>query len=505
MFLSNSLICLVFANDYDTYYSGDLLKLDLNQSLWLRLHSRFDAVYFLSAQGSRFDVRSFGDLSCGKCVLKWSLFATEQQQQGKWLLEQLCGKSGKAAFVCSVEDFCAVLEDEAWYDVLDAMAREKKRTGCFVLTASATAERSTRLLLESPVFERLQERSITDLRSGSLRNLYESLKNRKGDECVFLNRHSRERLEALLLHLMVQNPQWVDWTIPRSTLAAYLHDWLASPEAVGGGLFPLELPPYYLRFDELFRRLSDRQTWKTLESESLRYAAVKHRPIPEVQAPVLRARDSYAYRCLGLRLPHWLSDGDGVRDLLGSIQSTVASPKNRLEDPDIGREAAMLLDRVSQVLQGDEATFVLLLQALEFCVRHVCDQAAGQVPDILSQYHSALDVSEQCFLHRQDLERNIRLMPAGPLRDHALTQSRAELAVLEKLGKTYADLIRARILSLKMPGIAQNVTELQKELEQQLDDMLEPHGEPSAQEPPEPQELPLPEDLTSLYDWKPPV
>ena len=64
MFSSNDLTHLVFANETDTYYRDDLLKLDLHQYLWLDLHEKYSAVYFLTLSESTFSIKTYGDLKC---------------------------------------------------------------------------------------------------------------------------------------------------------------------------------------------------------------------------------------------------------------------------------------------------------------------------------------------------------------------------------------------------------------------------------------------------------
>ena len=58
MFSSKELLHLVFADETDTYYGDDLLKLELNQYLWLKLHESYQTVYFLGAAGKTFTIKT---------------------------------------------------------------------------------------------------------------------------------------------------------------------------------------------------------------------------------------------------------------------------------------------------------------------------------------------------------------------------------------------------------------------------------------------------------------
>lgn len=506
MFSSKELISFVFANENDTYYGEDLLKLDLNQHLWERLHGSYDAVYFLSAEGSSFRVRSYGDLSCGKYTPeKKSLFklfggSSEQQDQGEWILQQLRAKPGKtAAFVCPLEDFCSVLSDDRWDSVLADIVAEKKRTGIFVLTASATAEQTAQLLLESPVFEKLRETAVTDLRGGALRELYGTLKKRKWDSCLFLNSFTWERVRALLLHLVMEYPERMESTSQLDVLTDYLYAWLRDPEAAGGELLSEQLPAGYLTYGALYTQLRKEHTWHRLEKESQRYAASDHRQMTRdsavADAVVLRDMNSYAGRCLKLRLPGWIQADEEkahqARSLLRSIQSAVRAPKNRMENKQIAAAAGSILDLVDTVRRSDTDTLTQVLSALKFCVNHVYTEEKGkiceQVLEIIQKHRDTIHVSDQCFCLRQDLERAKAFSGADKLTNYTLMQQQVQLEKLEQARKTYTDLISARELGLNMPATSGSITDLMSNLEQEIRDFETRAQEPVCIPEPEPE------------------
>ena len=189
MFSSEELISYVFANESDLYYGNDLLKLNLNQYLWKKLHKQYETVYFLRAKDGLFQVRTFGDRKSDPEWKKTSLKLlgkSDAQKQGIWLQRQL-EMDQRCAIVCPLEDFCTVMEEPVWEKKLREIAADGSRRGKIVLTVSETAERSSKYLLGSPVFDWLGEKAVTDARVGSLRPLYPQLKNRKGDDLVFLN------------------------------------------------------------------------------------------------------------------------------------------------------------------------------------------------------------------------------------------------------------------------------------------------------------------------------
>lgn len=492
MFSSKELISFVFANENDTYYGEDLLKLDLNQYLWETLHESYDAVHFLSAEGNSFRVRSYGDLYCDKYIpKKFKLFGgTQQQEQGKWILEQLRAKPGRTvAFICPLEDFCSVLSDDRWNSILADIANEKKRTGIFVLTASATAEQTSRSLLESPVFEKLRETAVTDLRGGALRELYGTLQKRKPDSCLFLNTFSWERVHAMLLHLALEYPDRVSSVGQLDVLTDHLYAWLRDPEAAGGELLSEELPSCYLLYEKLYEQLRNEHIWQRLEEQSIRFAHsdIRHRSreVTGTEVPVLRDMKTYAGRCLKLRLPKWLREEDEVaqqiHSLLKNIQTAVRAPKNRLENRQVADAAGNLLDQVDTVRRGDKDTLLQVLSAIKFCVSHIYvdekDKTAAQVMEIIQKHRDTITVSEQCFGLRQELERARAFSDVGKLENIALMKQEVQLEHLEQLRKTYTDLISARELGLNVPTTVGSITDLMADLEREIQDFEErPQG-----------------------------
>lgn len=505
MFSSKELISFVFVNENDVYYGDDLLKLDQDQYLWDLLHASYDAVYFLSATEGRFQVRSFGDLSCceythGKKGLFGKLGGkTEQKIQGDWILRQLRAKSGAtAAFVCPLEDFCSILSDDRWDEVLDAIAEEKKRTGIFVLTASATAERTKDLLLESPVFEKLHETAVTDLRGGEQRELYSTIKKRKWDSCLFLNAFTWERVRALLLHIAMEYPQRCESCRQLERLTDYLSAYLRDPElARAEPLFDSELPAEYLMYRELYEQLCQERVWNRLEQQSECYAQNgnrrERRESAGTHVPVLRDRNSYAGKCMKVKLPQWVraheEEGPRADRLLQDIRGLVSTPKNRRENRQIAEAAEDFLSRIDAVRDGDLDTYRQVLSALKFCVDWIYTEPEGQetarVQRVIKNHCDAIAVSDQCFALRRNLEIN-RLQPAvGKLQSKTLEQLETELQNREKMRGLYADLIGASVLELTMPATVGSVSDMLVGLEQELERFGQP--DPEAQTLSEPE------------------
>ena len=500
MFSSKDLISFVFANENDTYYGDDLLKRNLNQYLWERLHENYAAVYFLSAEGNSFRVRSFGDLSCSEYTPgKKKLFgllggSAEQTELGGWILRQLRAKpDAPTAFVCALDDFCTVLSDPRWYPVLESIAAETKRTGIFVLTASAMAERSADLLLTSPVFEKLRENVITDLRGGATRDLYSTLKKRKWDNCLFLNAFSWERIHGLLLHLVMENPDRCESCEQLDSMTDYLHTYLRNPEfAASEQLLGQVHQASYRLFTEVFSWLSNERNWNRFKEKSTQFATsgrkYPHWDAAATNVAVVRDPNSYAGKCLKIKLPPWL-DADAeakeqAQSLLQSIQSAVAVPKNKIENRQIVAIAEKLINQLEGVRDTDVDAYCWILNALKFCVTHIYapqeQVKTDRVLAILQKKQDAITILDHCFM----LQRNVLLAKAhagqGKLLSVTLEQHEAELAALVQLKKRYADLISAMELELEMPMQADCVSHVLEDLNRELtsfEQKLEPVAE----------------------------
>ncbi len=528
MFSSKDLISFVFANENDTYYGEDLLKRDLNQYLWDRLHRNYEAVYFLNAQGNSFQVSSYGDLRCNTYTPgKKKLFGllsgnAEQTELGGWIQRQLRAKpEGAAAFVCPLDDFCAVLSDPKWYPVLEDIAEEKKRTGIFVLTASTTAEKSADLLLTSPVFEKLRESTITGLRGGAVIDLYSTLKKRKMDGCVFLNTMSWEQVHGLLLHVVMEHPERCASCEQLDAMTEYLYayvrdtDFARTEHLIGNG----QMAGYMTRVS-LYTWLKNQRNWKKFEDRVALFDPAGRNRAQQEWSPanvaVLRDPNGYAGRCMKIDLPGWLSDDAAQQSqmLLRGIGEQVSSPKNRKENPQIVTIAESLLNRLDAVRYGDGESCLWILEALKFCVSQVYSPAeqprTKRVLEILQTRIDAIDIFDQHFARKRDLAVAENSFGVGKLQNMALQQLKASVAEREKMKESLVDLVRAAELQLEMAGSKEDVSGLVDNIRSLIDDFnvepqtmavpdLQPVPEIILEPEPEPRVEPEPEEEPEIF------
>lgn len=525
MFSSKELISFVFANENDTYYGDDLFKRDINQHLWKRLHENYQAVYFLSAKDDSFRVRSYGDLHCSEYTPKkkkmFGLLSgnSEQSELGGWIQKQLRAKpDSAAAFVCSLDDFCSVLSDPEWDTVLEEIAEEKKRTGIFVLTASATAEKSANLLLTSPVFEKLHETAVTDLRDGALRDLYSTLKRRKGDNCVFLNSFTWEQIYGLLLHLVTEYPDRYESCEQLEKMSDYLYTYLHSPDfACKQKLFPEETVISALMYEELYAWLKDERNWGKFEPKAIKECSPV--VLPSSDIAVLRDPNSYAGRCLKIKLPQWLEKDNTAhkqaQTALDDICTEASVPKSRAENSEITAFAEKLLGQLDTVAPGDSESYNFMLSALKFCVDNVYSEKTDCIIDLLQKKQEAINIFNQHFVLQQNIVITQLSSGEATLQSTRLQQSKAQLYAIEKIKNRYIDLINAMEWDLKTSANTESLSKAWENLKAETEKYEQKQTATADDKPladitndekptiisePEPQPEPEPEPLSKTED-----
>ncbi len=524
MFSSSELIHFVFANDDDDYYCGGLLRLDLNQYLWMKLHEEhYHAVYFLSRSDANiFSIKTCGDKKSSSFTVKQSIWSwvlgteTEEEQQGNWLCRQLEGGTDrKSAFICSLDDFCRLLSSEAWKGTMGSFASLRKRTGIFVLTAPVTAEGSQRLLLQNPVFDRLKETAVTEARNGGVRPLYPSIQEKKRDSLLFLNTFRRDRIQDLLCRLSFEEGR----ILPQDQLDAaadYLTRYLncaalrkAEPLFDGGRL------NWNFKYRDLYERLQKGevlqrlllQSWQAHQSGSLRQWREDAPP------GILREKGSYAERCLQLTVPEAMTDAAQCGVILEQIREVVRTPKNRLESDRIVAECKDLFTELDTAKSnGDGDTYRRTLYAILFCVQWVYVDK-GQEEKILQTIKTLKQIIQLSADYSQRkkrlaIDRQTLQTWKNELTEKKIQQQTQLLELRKGMLNQLEDAMSSTIIGLSSNSDSDDV----RELKNALDDILrEAEAEKQANEPEEPQQETTmdeaPEELAfhdSLYDYLPP-
>lgn len=488
MFLSNDLIHLVFADETDTYYCNDLLKLNLHQYLWLKLHEKYSAVYFLTPSENTFSVKTYGDLRCaayepGRGL--WTLLRAESEMGKllKWVHKQLTSKrSEAAAFVCSLEDFCKTLEYQDAVSALEGIAREKDRTGILVLTVPVSVEKCRDLLLHSPIFEYLHENAVLDIRTGPLRDLYGAIRRSKGESCVFLNAFSQEHIYPVLLHAALEQRGRFLSQKDMETAAGYLVRYLASMELQRDyPLFESRAPSFCMRFQDLYEQLKNDDVWKRLmdrclkerdltgnQTENTEYATGFH---------IVWDNSHYAGKCMTLQIPGGIkridTEAERAADILLAIQRELLRPKNRDENSMLCAGATNFLNCLEGVSHDDLDTYKRVLKAVQFCVTwmYIQEQSEGEklASQIVKSLETYITISNQCHQTRRKIKIGQESAP-GTLTDMAIQQAQDKLAAFERALRECQDLVRAFIVNLSMTSSSpDNIMERIEALKQEVE------------------------------------
>ena len=516
MFSPTELLHLVFANDDDLYYGENLLKLDLNQYLWLKLHeSGYQSVYYLHKDKEGFQVRTYGDLRAELYEPSWflHLFKTEAQNFGEWMLSQLRGKSTqRAAFVCPMDTFCAIAGEEPWSDVLRKLARADKRTGILVLTAPVEVEKTRELLLGSSVFAALRDPAIYNLRTGTLCPIYRALAVGKPSGVVYLNGYTQERLRALLLHVMMDGENLFadDRKLDRMAeyLTQYLNNaWLQRARPLFGECKYNEYPKYC----ELYQRLRERTVWRRLEDAAEAAAqqggleaylsAIGCRYRAPCDVPVFPMREGHtaAGRCVSLwppeRVDRAAKDGkESAFQIAREIDQILLAPRNRSDSGKITAEMEGFRNLLDSALSNEDyETYRLILKAIRFCAQRLQTPADSEEEKSVLMLDDSLRAliksSEDYFNAARRLELYRYQGTSRQLAGAQFQQLRAMTDAARRRLNRLEELVMGAIVKIDLTASAKEVTELASSLQNQLTQFWsEPQDEAEALQ--EPEELP---------------
>lgn len=546
MFSSNELLHLVFANDDDTYYCDNLLKLDLNQYLWWALHKDgYRTVCFLYANKDFFSVRTYGDIDYVPYPTedKWfkRFLMSDTEKFGEWMIRQLKAKSSeRVAFVCPLHVFCDTARGEEWTNLLRRIAGIEKRTGIILLTAPAEIEQSRDLLLSSKVFDSLREVAVTNLRNDDIRPLYTSLAIRKPYGVTYLNGYTTERMKALLLHVMMDGDDCFADALQIEHCAEYLTQYLNNPWLRRRRpLFGAPKCNEYPEYRELYHILLNKQMWDNLlkatqqafDGGSLR-TCLDRLQCPyirenDIQVCVLRDRNSFAGRCMKLWLPpsgetmEASGKSDEAFDILTDIYTALLSPKNRADNPKVAAEIESLLAKLEIAQEeGDFDTHKRVLFSIRFCVQWLHVPGSSDEENSILSLTDSLKALIKCS---QDHFRIANQLSRYEIQDEFNRVAEAELTYLKAASIaektkliTLEELVMASIVKLNIHDSANKIKEMAVDIQKQIEcfDCGEPSGQLQEKQYLKSDDAPYPHDQLpkeeeillgkGAYDFRPP-
>ena len=378
MFTSNELLHLVFADPSDEYYSG-LLKLDLDQYLWLKLHEKYETVYFLKAANDGFSVHTLGDRKAKTYEPAQSMLTSVKElftgknefAFGDWMIEQMKAKRQNAvAFVCAAEDFCRTAREIRWNSTLEKLASEKARTGILVLTFPLEVEQSKRLLLDCNAFSRLGDSTITAARSGIQTDLFRFLLENKSGSCTILSPYTdTDRcIHSMLLRLQLGMPDHVLSAPDFKKLETYLITYLGDLQMqITQPLFPNREPSCYLSYHNLFRNLEDKRVWDDLVQRSLAFSPGQYKEKRNpLRTALPRDRSKPIGKCVDLFFAKFIRSGTCSSKQVQFLTELLTA-KSIEENPKLLSGIERLLARIASCDPDDTESYSKFLKAVQFC------------------------------------------------------------------------------------------------------------------------------------------
>ena len=537
MFSPNACVQFVFANKNDTFYGFESLALDLDRFLWLKLMSQgYSNVFFVERTEDSFCVSAFGDRTSPIIAPeKPKLFQRFKGAKAKgdalcsWILKELFAKDpNRAAIVFSLKDFCEYFSQESRKEFLTKLASQEKRTGILVLTASAEAEGSKRYFLNAPAFEYLGERSILRLRTAKLCDMYAVMFREMPERMLYLNVFTAERIHCILSRVLLEEPGRAAELRLRKSMEAYLLQWMNNPSLRGTAKKrDGQLPSPDVLFRDLYLWLKKNENWNLLAAKAMQVEAaggvrsyLEELGCECVEDPVnavgiRRSSDSYAGRCLQLRLKSQTNAENGEREkivgLLETIRAKVLSPRNREENARIREMIELFLSELPAADDcGDAGTVRRLLFSVDFCIDRIhAEQDSSEEAAILAvvgQLKNYIDCSLLYDSRRRNLEFSRRSMRSGDnrLTGKALRQLEEEESAALHLLETYEDAVQASIVRLASAppstfaalarSLSEEILPIQQPVIQDLSDPLRDLSDVPSEEDPKPVREESPED-----------
>lgn len=502
MFSPNELLHFAFADESDVYYCNELLALNLQQFLWLKLHEQgYGCVYYLeSTDDGAVCVRTFGDRRARSYApekAKHKLFSKQKSRNDslrRWLSKQLTEKDpDRAAIICPLKDFAQHFRTSDWEDFLRELAASDRRNGILILTAPPEVEASRSVFLTSPVFDYLREDGITALRTASLCDMYEMLHRSKPDRMVYLNAWTAERIHSLLSRMLVEDPKRTDDCSLRSEMEEYLLQWMNNPALrANEPRLANRLPSPFDLFRNAFDRLRREESWNQLTAKAgqVREAGGIRQYLEKLGCPyaedpvnavcVRRDADSWAGRCLHLNLRCADCGGEEqqkIAQMLDEIGQQVRAPQNREDNPRIAEAVGALLPELHAAdLAGDVGTVRRILFSINFCIRWISvapkSNEETAILTVLEKLQSYVTCSRLYFDRQRSYSmiRSAQAADKNRLTSLAMQQLENQAETARRVLSTYEDIVQASVVKLSAASAASDadlIRSLSEELNQQ--------------------------------------
>ncbi len=430
MFSSNALLQVVFAEPDDMYFLEGIIRTGLYRYLWYQLHDKYSSVYFVDRDEQQ-NIRVFHYEESYTDSLKTKSFFPKKPEKNlvKWLRKQLKDQKHRSAVVFPLDSFCRMFRKEE--EELSEIRAEKELYGTIILIASTNVTKSAQWLLTSPVFDYLNERAILSLRTYD-GNIYDCLKSRKQEACVFLNTYTRERVADMVHYLVLESNRFTG-RCDMENLIDYLTQYMNNKymQMITKRIFTADFGLINPLYKDLYRQLKDKTVWNALVSRSREDSStlkeyLAHHYINENGSVFCASYDdeTVEMRCMKLcfagAMHHTAYDEPAV-DKLNRIYQEVAHGNSREKNNGIQNRLSMFIDKLQTAQNNkDSSTCSRVVSAILFCVRWLyCDEESQRdVMPIIEAFESYIQLSASCYAMQknycsssyqyENLERNIQ-------------------------------------------------------------------------------------------------
>lgn len=385
MFSDSALIQFVFANERtDVFWSG-IFRTELNRYLFYMLHENYSHTYFIDSMDGKVSVMHYNELDAEAYRTRSTLLHGSQEEQlAKWMLKQLTNKKRRCAVVVKLDVFCRLFGREE--TILKDIYEKYRRGECFgtiVLAASHNSDKNLPYLMESPVFDHLNENAVITLRgAGRTENIYSYLKTDKQSACVFLNRYTRERIADLVTGIAVSSSELYPGQDTLRCVSNYLTRYLncAGMRMREQRIFDRDFPFVCPSWQEIYDQLRKKNIWTALCRRSRDYEKAHPDELSDHSVDLICQSAHFIYndssirmKCMKLCVPGALYDNlydDRTIDDLDQIYMIVRSPNGGKVNPTIAARVDNFIMAFNSALQlSDKDTCARIAAGILLCVR----------------------------------------------------------------------------------------------------------------------------------------
>lgn len=415
MFPQEALIQFVFANERADVFWNSIFRTNLKQYLFYRLYEDgYPLVYFIDYSNDKLSVYHYAEPDAENYWAK-PFFGRQEYQLAKWILKRLTKKQQRCAVVVPLDTFCHLFEKEE--KVLRELSQKHKKGECFgtiVLVGSHNADKNQPYLMESPVFDYLQEDAVLQLRSSRrIDHVYAVLETyRQRQNCFFLNRYTRESITDLVTGVAVRSANYYPGTEMVRVIAHYLTRYLNCPDMqmsekrIFDRKFPFICPSY----QEIEEQLKKKDIWSLLCRQSAAYEQTHPEALKKDKVDAVCQSAHFIYndnrvqmKCMKLCVPGALYDDlydNRTIKTLDQIYHLVRLSGNRPVNPRIAAKMDDFILMFSSAQQkSDKDTCFRIAAGILLCVNWmtVDDDKEIMVLEILRMTEECVRASAKLF------------------------------------------------------------------------------------------------------------